>query len=363
MNSFGYVFPAIKGFQSGREYYVSMCPLRLIPRIFIFDEEELGPELRAQRILNKNRIPEMSRYITENRKSYIFSALTASIDAKVKFTSLGEDPASSLVGTLHIPMEAKFVINDGQHRRAAIEVALKENPDLGDETIAVVFFLDIGMKRSQQMFADLNRHAVKPSKSLGVLYDHRDINAQITRDVVLALPFFRDLTEMEKTSLSKRSKKLFTLSSIHAATIDLLHGMEKNTLSERTTLAKEFWKVIYKKIKDWQLVIQSKLLSSEIRQNYLHSHGIILHSLGRMGNSLIKQHPKTWQKSLSKLSEINWSRSNGDWEGRAIVGGRASKAEQNIILTTNYLKQKLGLKLTNKEKKIERAYQRGNNGK
>ena len=47
MATFGYVFPAIRGIQAGREFYVSMCPLRLIPRIFLFDEDELRPELRA----------------------------------------------------------------------------------------------------------------------------------------------------------------------------------------------------------------------------------------------------------------------------------------------------------------------------
>ena len=41
MAHFEYVFPAIRGIQAGREYYVSMCPLRLIPRIFLFDEDEL----------------------------------------------------------------------------------------------------------------------------------------------------------------------------------------------------------------------------------------------------------------------------------------------------------------------------------
>ena len=51
------------GVQAGREYYVTMCPLRLIPRLFVFDEEELPPELRAQRSLNKARVPEMARYI------------------------------------------------------------------------------------------------------------------------------------------------------------------------------------------------------------------------------------------------------------------------------------------------------------
>lgn len=37
---FKYVFPAIRGIQARREYYVSMCPLRLIPRLFIFNGEE-----------------------------------------------------------------------------------------------------------------------------------------------------------------------------------------------------------------------------------------------------------------------------------------------------------------------------------
>ena len=62
MAKFEYVFPAIRGIQAGCAYYVSVCPLRLIPRIFLFDEDELNPELRAQRILNKTRIPEIAGY-------------------------------------------------------------------------------------------------------------------------------------------------------------------------------------------------------------------------------------------------------------------------------------------------------------
>ena len=51
MSNFEYTFPSIRGIQAGREYYISMCPLRLIPRIFLFDDEELTPELRAQTAL------------------------------------------------------------------------------------------------------------------------------------------------------------------------------------------------------------------------------------------------------------------------------------------------------------------------
>src|SRR5437660_11456132 len=91
MPTFEYVFPAIRGIQAGREYYVSMCPLRLIPRIFLFDEDELRPELRAQRILNKARIPEIAGYLLGNPKDYVFSALTASIDGEVHFVPVGPE--------------------------------------------------------------------------------------------------------------------------------------------------------------------------------------------------------------------------------------------------------------------------------
>ena len=113
---FGYAFPAIRGVQAKREFYVTMCPMRLIPKIFIFDEEEMPPEMRAQRILNKNRLPEMSRYLLDNGESYVFSALTASIDGQVLFEPAGDDPKGKL-GQLRLPMDARFVINDGQHRR------------------------------------------------------------------------------------------------------------------------------------------------------------------------------------------------------------------------------------------------------
>ena len=84
-----------------------------------------------------------------------------------------------------------------------------------DETIAVVFFLDVGLERCQQMFADLNRHAIRPSTSLGVLYDHRDDGARLVKLSILQLGLFKDLTEMERSTLSARSRKLFTLSALY----------------------------------------------------------------------------------------------------------------------------------------------------
>ncbi|MDD4062018.1 MAG: DNA sulfur modification protein DndB, partial [Kiritimatiellae bacterium] len=223
-------FPVIRGVQAGREYYVAMWTLRMLSQVSIFDERDLPPELRAQRVLNKARVPEIARYILDNPKDYVFSAITASIDSEVEFTPL--EPGEKRLGVLKVPMDAKFIINDGQHRRAAILQALDEKPQLGNETISVVFFLDIGLHRSQQMFADLNRYAIRPSRSLGLLYDHRNMKARLARLAIMMSPVYRDIVDMEKSSLAPRSRRLFTLSAFYNASADLIAGVETGDLEK-----------------------------------------------------------------------------------------------------------------------------------
>jgi len=361
--AFEYVFPAIRGIQARREYYVSMCPLRLIPKMFLFDEDELLPEIRAQRSLNKARLPEITEYILSNRDDYVFSAITASIDGDVRFEAAGSGPDGKRLGALHIPMSSRFIINDGQHRRAAIDMALREDPDLADESIAVVFFIDLGLERCQQMFADLNRHEIRPSKSIGVLYDQRDEMAHLTKLVVFRVPAFRGVVELEKSTLALRSRKLFTLSAIYGATTALVDGMELETLEDYANLAAEYWEETATHFPEWKLVRDGKMAASEIRRDLMYSHGVVLQAIGRLGNTLLKRNQKTWKKKLAKLETIDWSRSNSDfWEGRAILGGRVSKSTTSVILTTNVLKKHLSVSLTPEEEDVETNFQKDQNG-
>lgn len=357
---FEYIFPCIRGIQAKNEYYVSMCPLRLIPKIFLFNEEELVPELRAQRFLNKARLPDMKRYLIENRDSYVFSAITASIDSEVIFEPIGSGESGKRIGLLHIPMSARFIINDGQHRRAAIETAIREEPDLADESIAVVFFLDKGLKRCQQMFADLNRYAIRPSESLGVLYDHRDEMAELARNVAFKAEAFSGVVEMERSTLSPRASRLFTLSSIYSATSALFEGIKTESLDERVEMAISFWNETAKHIREWQLVKMRKLTSGDVRRDYLHSHAVVMQAIGLVGNAMFRNRVKDWKKKLEKLQGIDWSRSNlKQWEGRAMIGGRVSKSRNNVTLTTNVIKKHMELQLSPEEQRIEEAFLRG----
>ncbi len=357
--NFSYVFPAIRGVQAGREYYVSMCPLRLLTRLFTFDEEELVPELRAQRTLNKARIPDIARYVVENKSSYTFSAITVSIDGAIAFDPVGADgPANFRMGTLTVSMDAKFIVNDGQHRRAAIVHALDAAPELGEETIAVVFFLDRGLERCQQMFADLNRYAVKPSASLGVLYDHRSAAASLARHLSLTSSVFKNLIETERSSLSQRSRKLFTLSAVNFATSELLVDKELEDFGGASKKCLEFWQSVGEQIPEWTYVRESKMTSGEVRRDFIHSHAIVLQAMGRAGRALYQLSVAERLKRIKRLRAVDWSRKNATtWEGRAMVGGSMAKSGQNITLTCNEIKRVLGLKLTSDEAIAEAAWQ------
>lgn len=341
----GYVFEAVRGIQAGREYYVTMCPLGMVPRIFVFDGEELAPEDRAQRQLNKGRVPALARYLTANPDSYVFSAITASIDGEISFV-----PASSAVlGHLHVPFGATFIVNDGQHRRAAIELAIKECRSLGDETIAVVFFHDRGLERCQQMFADLNRYAIRPSSSLSVLYDHRDDRARLARLVLERLPRFNDLVDGERASLSSGSRKLFTLSAMHKATQQLLSQID--LAEQRDDLVVAFWQLIYDVLPEWDAVSRGDTSAGSVRATYVHSHGVILHALGRTANSLL--HRSGEIDALTGVSDIDWRRAAACWEGRSVSGGNLTNSSRSVMLSSNLMKKHIGVELSAEERRQE----------
>jgi len=352
--SFSYTFPAVRGVQAGREYFIAQCPVRLLPKIFAFTDAELPVEMRSQRTLNTGRVPEIARYIVDNRTDYTFSAITASIDADVAFEAVSE--IDNRVGRLHVPMDARFIINDGQHRHAAFARALEFDPSLGDETIAVVFFIDIGLERSQQMFADLNRHSVKPSASIGVLYDHRDPMSRISRKVVGRSDVLRAMTEFEKVTLAPRSKRLFTLSAVHQANEALLMGFDDLSDDEQVQLASDFWDSILNAFAEWKVSA-----AKDVRNDFINAHGTVLHALGRAANSFVRSEGKTnWSRFTAALQRIDWSRRNTPlWEGRALQAGHVSKSTQSVALTSAVIKRELGLDLSADEARYEFALKGG----
>jgi len=352
---FSYKFPAVRGKQAGKEYFIAMIPMRMISILFPSDEEYVPPEYRAQRKLNSARIPVIKKYIIENRDNYIFSALAASIDGIYEFISadIGAD-----VGILEISLDAKFLINDGQHRKAAILDAIQEDHSLGDETISVVFFADEGLIKSQQMFTDLNKHAVKTSNSIAELYDSRDDLAVITRRIVSKIKFINEYTDKEKDILGKYSSKLFTLNTFYNANkrIQKKYPCDKD-LEDFLT---KYWNEVTENIIQWKELEDREIAKKDLRENYIITQAVVIQAFGNLGNYFFENREVDMKGCLKGLQKINWKRNDSQWHLKTIgSNGRMINNETAIFLTCNVIKKQIGIRLNEEESERERLFNEG----
>ncbi len=346
-------FPAMRGMMGKREYFVAIMKLALIPKLFKFrDWAELPPEQRAQRVMQKNRIPEITQYILDNEDGYLFSSLTASFNCEPVFKPI---EGHSELGVLQMPFEADLVINDGQHRRAAIEEALKENPMLGQESISVVLFPWEDLDRMQQMFSDLNRTARTTSKSLNILYNHRDLLSQVALTVAERIDVFKRFVDKDRISLPLRSPKLFTLGAVYDGTLALLETVETGDYDVKLAQALEFWEAVAANVPEWGRIASGDLKPVELRQEHINSHAVVLWALGAMGRTLISEHPTDWTSRLAALKGIDWRRTNREWQGIAMSGADVVNRRQSRMDTSSFLKRKLGLTLTPAEERSLRG--------
>jgi DNA sulfur modification protein DndB len=324
--------------------------LGAIPKMFTFrDWVEFQPEDREQRILNKKRVPDIAGYIVDNEDGYIFSSITASYKCKVRFLPLTPD---GVIGTLEMDFEdANFVINDGQHRCAAIAHALKLNPALSEETISVLLFPYESLSRVQQMFSDLNRCVVKTSKSLDILYDKRDTMSAVTLEVCQKVPVFDEQVDKDAVSLPVRSPKLFSLASLYDATCELLKDYADTPHHELVTMATEYWIAVSKAIPSWGRVKSGELKAMELRQSTISSHSVVLRAIGGIGAELLKEFSNDWKGKLLDLGTVNWSKSNHEWDNICMVAGSVVSNRQARLATKAYLKRHMGLSLSDSEKR------------
>ncbi|WP_136484167.1 DNA sulfur modification protein DndB [Vibrio sp. H11] len=358
----GTSFPAIKGIQADTEFYTVMCPLKRLKRIFTFDESTLPVNERAQRILNPERIPEISNYILENRDSYVFSALTACIDGETDFVPIGASKHQQKIGTLTIDDDAEVYITDGQHRNAAIQEALKQDPSLGEENISVVFFVGKSLPERQKIFKDLNLYPVKTDSSLSITYDGKP-DALLSKSVVFESKVLSKLIHMENSNLGKRSKKLVSHSALNKATKELFDVIDESTYQKQSIIAREFWEHLVEMIPAWQLVFKEKVSGGEVREESIHAYSVTFQALGIVGHWLLNNDP-SWKKTTEALKDIDWARSNkADWEGRCVVNGSMRNSSVAMKLTANRIKHYLSIPLNAKEQAEEAKFSQAKQSK
>lgn len=360
-NSITISFPAVRGIQAGKEFFAAQVPFIQLEKMFVFDDEVLPPELRMQRELSTRRAVAICDYIVSNPTDYVLPALTSSVSARMWFEPVPGNHGQRL-GMLNIPLDAIMLINDGQHRRGGIERAIRRRPALKNEMVTVVFFYDEGLKRSQQIFSDINCKQVKPSSALSALFDHRDLLNIWTKEVMQGVPGLASKIEKEAGSVGAKSSRLWSIISFKkflGAISGVNDGNAELILSDKQqrkasiTFFTRFFDTLAQSLPNWAQMMSGTLPAAEVREDMLIGHAVFLEALAVACRPLLlnERGQPEWESCdlapLARLATINPLKTAPCWKFRAVtVSGTMNKTAFGVIATASVLRGVMDITLS-----------------
>jgi DGQHR domain-containing protein len=205
-------FPALKGRQGDRDFYILLPSNGQLIEHFTPPVEE--EDEQSQRAVIPKHVEEIKDYVLENPGDFVLGALTYAVDPVVSFEGVSQ---GSRVGELVLPAGTAVRSIDGQHRRLGLADAFEVSPELAQDGIAVVLYVEDDLGKRRQMFSDMNWTPRKVSASQNVAFDSRDPFSRAVRRLVGFHPLLTARVETQLARVPRGSAKLYTLGAIYDA--------------------------------------------------------------------------------------------------------------------------------------------------
>lgn len=355
-------FPALKGRMGDTDFFATVLTLGEVAKMVEFVEDiddwddHTDPEAKTQRKLNAARVErDLVPYLLE-APDHFYSALTVEVrpalhdgsEPAIPFEAAGPQIAGGIeFGNAVLDGTQVLYALDGQHRLKSIQRAIRINPALSREQISVILVPFRSQRRSQLLFSDLNRFAKAPSKSISLLFSHRDPLVMLTKRVIAASPLLRDRLELETTSLGKNSGNVATLSTVYEMTRTFAGGKDlgdPETFDAELARQLDLWAKLTNAIPAWKAVADRVEHPAYLRQRFLCMHGVGQQGVA-VAISILAQRTTDWEHRLYGLAEVNWAISNHDWQGIAVQGRRVNNTAPTIRNLGTFLALQLGAPL------------------
>jgi len=363
-------------------------------------------EDQYQRDCDFNRVKKQIAPYLVNNKDRFFSSLVVAIykGEEPDFIPLEElinlnDPnlrplrePTKRFGYLTIPENSILVPLDGQHRLAALKMAItgkdqedkeipnnifEHNPDLADEDVSIILFR-FQAKQAKSIFNSINRYAKPTSKAVNLITSDTDICAIIARTEVANLMVNTRIINLKSNQLADSSAHFTTLATLYEAIKYICTNCVDNNNEKIPTEilpdpqlqhifrneCLEVFKNLFRYVEDFKDSIQDPEESGdEFRINLRREKGsLLLKPLGQL--VLISAYFKTKLNLTSsgekfspseicgKINSIDWRKSNPLWENVLMApDGNKILAGQTVIrFATDFISYMLGSYFDNEAK-------------
>jgi DNA sulfur modification protein DndB len=194
--------PALQASVGDWTYYICTMKYAEVARQVSF-AYELGGNRDLNSMIQRgitNRTDDIVRYLVKNEHRFLGALIIACWGGDPAYVRLEmSDPEGVLegvdrgFGVLTFDGTQQYFALDGQHRLRAIKEAVKQDPELGKEDIAVLivshYETDEGKERTRRLFTNINRNAKVTSAAENIALDEDDGYSVLTRRFLTDHPF------------------------------------------------------------------------------------------------------------------------------------------------------------------------------
>ncbi|EJO8074348.1 DNA sulfur modification protein DndB [Salmonella enterica] len=206
-------YPCLIGNQGGRRVLTISAKFDELSRLLAADNVSHTLN-RSQRELNSRRALAFADYVVNGLNTstgYIIPPLIGNIDGDIAVEVSAESPS---FGFLVIPMNAKIVLFDGQHRQVGVEEVCQMLCNMHTQTVTVELSENLTLEQRQQFFSDINGNASKPNAAINLAYDRSNPLSQLVREVVMDNETLKNKTDFERTNITGKSSAWVSFKSL-----------------------------------------------------------------------------------------------------------------------------------------------------
>ncbi|OMF34934.1 DNA sulfur modification protein DndB [Paenibacillus peoriae] len=215
--------PAIRGSIGVWKYYVSTMSFYDIANHVKEINDELHKSTTLSEMIQRSitdNYKKIKNYILSQDERFFNSLVLAVYDGRPEWVEVeinyedGEEFFN--MGFLKLTGNEKIFPVDGQHRAEGIKRALRENHELANEKVPVIFIGhstdEAGMQRTRRLFSTLNRYAKPVSMRDIIALDEDDAVAIVTRELLVSHQLFRNnrVLDSKGKPIPETNKTAFT---------------------------------------------------------------------------------------------------------------------------------------------------------
>lgn len=265
-------------------------------------------------------------------------------------------------GFLTLPDNKSLIALDGQHRLAALSIAIRgENgipgsvkvpeslrndlvphPEIGNADVTVIFIKHESDTKIRKIFNKVNRYAKQTSKGDNIITSEDDMIAIITRamfsgseDAPLRPINNQELVNWKSNTIPRRSRMLTTAAAIYTMTEVLLEyyditsktRRDEEKLEQGMKFMKEFWNKTMSEVnafKDYQ-----KYISDGNSLEAYRKKNLLLKPVTQMALSqavrLAMDYGFVYEDLIPKINKINWDPGFYAWSNVLVTTGSSKK--------------------------------------